>query len=63
MRYKRMIRTESEAKIFLEGRYDEQAEKFPLLRKIPKAEYVAVNLKAARRYYVANPNLPDSRKK
>jgi hypothetical protein len=51
--YHRRTRTTDEAREFLSTRYDEQADKYPLMRTaVRKAVYIAVNLKSARQYYV-----------
>ena len=36
--------TINEMKAYLSARYEAQAERYPLLRKVPKKRYIAVNL-------------------
>ena len=51
--FEERTRTPAEARAYLATRYDEQALKFPLMRKnIDKAGYIRTNLKAAQHYSV-----------
>ena len=45
-------RTPAEARSFLRARYQTEAQRWPLLRDaVTKEQYVAANLRYARRYY------------